>query len=150
MAFGKRVVIAVDFNDELPERLKSLRRLDFLNQSEIHFVHVFPTTTYPFGLGEFPLLFPMEADRDVISQAGLALLLNMTEAAMPATFKGKSIPKIIFSDDEKGSFTRYVEDVRADLVIVFSRKRHGFFESSFGQYVGKHTNCDVLYLKPQA
>ena len=150
MTFARKVVIAVDFGQDLPERLKSLRKLDFLNQSELHFVHVFPTTTYPFGIGEFPLIFPMEADRELISQAGMALLMNMIEVAMPATYVGKSVPKILFSDDEKGTFSRYVDEVRADLVIIFSRRRHGIFESSFGQYIGKHTSCDVLFLKPQA
>ncbi len=149
MSFPNKVVVAIDFNEELPARLKSLRKLDYLNQSEIHFVHVFPTTTYPFGLGEFPMIFPMEADRDLISQAGLVLMINMTEAALPATFVGKTVPKILFSDDEKGQFARYVKEEKADLVLIFSRKRHGFFDSSFGQYVSKHTDCDVHFIKPQ-
>lgn len=148
MAFAKKVVVAVDFTDDLHLRLKSLRKLDFLNQSEIHFVHVFVTTTYPFGLGEFPMVLPLEADREMIANTGLALLVNMTEAAMPGTFVGKSVPKILFSDDKKGSFTRYVEEVKADLVIIFGRKRHGIFDSSFAQYVSKHSSCDVLTLKP--
>ncbi len=149
MSFAKKVVIAVDFTEDLPQRLKSLRKLDFLNHSELHFVHVFPTTTYPFGLGEFPLIFPMEADRDVISQSGIALLVNMTELAMAATFVGRIIPKILFSDSEKSCFTRYVEEVHADLVIVFPRRRHGFFDSSFGEYVSKHAHSDVLFIKPK-
>ncbi len=149
MTYAKRVVIAVDFTEDILKRLKSLRKLDFLNHSEIHFVHIFPTMTYPFGLGEFPLILPMEADREKFSQAGLALLANMIEVAMSATFVGKAVTKILFSDDEKGTFTSYTREMKADLAIIFSREKHGIFDSSFGQYVSKHTACDVLFMKPR-
>ena len=147
MTFGKKTIVAMNISDHVTEFLKPLKEMDFLAGSDIQFVFVFNTITYSFGLGEVPLVYPIEADRSVIEQSGLELMVKLTENVLPKNFEGKVSHKILFGDDPKAKFSRYVNEEKADLVIVPTRQKHGIFESSFAQYVNKHTTCSMILLK---
>jgi len=53
----------------------------------------------------------------------------------------------LFGEDPKQAMIRYITEVQGDLIVVASRKERGVFESSFAQYVSKHTLANVLILK---
>ena len=139
--------MAVEFSDQLTELLRPLKEMDFTAQSEIHFVHVFRTITNSFGLGEVPLVYPIMSDRGVIEQSGLVLLASVSDRNLQKNFDGKVVHKVLFSDYPKGKFCEYVNEVKADLVIIPTKEKHGIFESSFAQYVNKHTTCNMILLK---
>lgn len=147
MKFAKKVIVPIDFMDQLVDLLKPIHEMEFLAQSEIHFVHILTTITYPVYFGDFPNVYPIEEDRKMLEEASLALLVNMTEKVLPKNFTGKVIHRVLSSEDTKRRFSKYVTEEKADLVIIPTKKRHGVFESSFAQFVNKHTDCNVLLIK---
>jgi nucleotide-binding universal stress UspA family protein len=147
MRFAKKVVIAISLNDDMVETLRVVKHMDFLKNSEVHLVNVFNTVSYAFGFGEFPLVYPVEADRKLIEQSVLAKLVHVSGEIVPESFEGKLIQKCLFSDKPKERFCDYVNDIKADLVIVAAREKRGLFESSFAQYVGKNSKANILTLK---
>lgn len=143
----RKVALAVNLNDPIPEILKIIKNLDFLNHCEIHLVHSFLTLHYSMGFGETALVYPVEADRKVLEESVLATLTGIEKKIFPPSFKGKVIARCLFSDDPKRKFCSYVQEEGIDLVIAAARNKRGFFESSFTQYVSKHTSAHMLVLK---
>jgi hypothetical protein len=147
MKFSKKVVIAMDLSQEPLDSLKSIKTLDFLNGSEIHFVHVFNTYNYSFMFGDFPLIYPIEADRKALEEGVINLLKEKTKGILPQGFSGTTVMKCLFADDPKSRFCEYLKVESPSLVIVPARKKHGFFDSSFAQYIGRHSEANLLILK---
>jgi hypothetical protein len=147
MSFSKKVVVAVDLGKDLSEVLNPIKEMSFLAQSEIHFVHVFNTITYSFIFGDFPTIYPVEADRSLIEKSIVSILENTSKTHLPSNFQGKVIHQCLFADDAKDKFSEYVKGINADLVLVATREKHGIFDSSFAQYLVKHTNANILVLK---
>jgi len=147
MKFANKVVVAVGLSSEMFEMLQPLREMEFLAKSEIHFVHAFSTINYTSVLSDFPLIYPIQADRKAIEESVLALLSKCSQDIIPKGFSGKIIQKCIFSESPKEAFSDYVKETNADLVIVPTRQKRGLFESSFAQYVNKHTEASMILLK---
>jgi nucleotide-binding universal stress UspA family protein len=147
MKFARKVLVAVGLNENLNDWLKPLKEMDFLKHSEIHFVHVFNTVNYSSWFGEFPLAYPVEADRHAIEEAVHSILITAGEKSVPAGFDGKMVQKVIFGENPKSAFSAYANEIKPDLIIVPTRHKHGLFDSSFGQYVNKHTHANVIFLK---
>lgn len=147
MTIEKKVFIPIEISNESADYLSALKELDFLGQGEVHFIHLFQTMTYAFGIAESPLSFPTEVDRQGIEKAGVELMKTIGEKILPLNFKGKVEYRMRFSDDPKRCFVQLVKDEGPDLIIVPCRAKHGLFESSFSDFVGKHTSCNLLLLK---
>jgi len=149
MKFGNRVVVAVDLNLMEDEQSKMLRDLPFLKNAEVHFVHIFQTSVagYSVGIGEVIMIYPNEADKKILEESILNKLVGFSQEAVPGA-QGKLIQRCLFSDNPKAMLCEYADDIKADTIVVMSRQRHGFFESSFAQYVGKHSKCHLVTLKP--
>jgi len=147
MRFGKKVVLAVGLNPGMFAMLKEVKGMEFLKHSEIHLVSIFKTIDYAYGLGEFSLVFPIVDDRKAIEESIKAALVKLWQDIAPAGFDGKVVPVCLFDEDPKEKFCQYVGESRADTVVVATRKKRGLFESSFAQYVSKHTDADIIILK---
>lgn len=147
MKFAKKVFIAVELSHQQTELLKPLKGMEFLSECEVHFVHVFPTMSYPVAFGEATLVYPVESDRAVIEQSALATLVKMSHDVLPARFQGKVLQKVLFHDDPRKKFSDYAKEMKADTIIITTKRKHGFFESSFADYVNKHSDCNMIYLK---
>lgn len=147
MRFAKKIVIAVDLNRESSLLLKPLRDMNFLLHSEIHFVHVFNTVNYSVLVSEFPLIYPVEADRKVIKDAMLTFLTQTSKEVLPQSFSGRIITECLFDDNPKARLCDYVKETGTDLIIIPTRIKRGIFHSSFAQYVNTHTEVNMLLLK---
>lgn len=147
MKFARKVAVAVNLNQPLPEVFKTLKDLEFLNHCEIHLVHSFLTINYLVGMGDTALVYPLESDRKLIQESVMATLNSYAQKIFPADFKGKVITHCLFSDDPKGSFCDYIKMEHIDLVITAAREKKGLFESSFTHYVQKHTSANLIVLK---
>lgn len=147
MSFGKKVVVAVELDESLDDVAKSIKEMEFLKTSEIHFVNVFHTINYAVGMGSSPLIYPIEADRREIEVSILGKLDDFAKKAVPQGFDGKVFHHCLFSENQKHAFSDYVKKENADLIIVATKSKHGFFESSFAQYVNKHTGASLLLIK---
>ena len=148
MKFAKNVVVAVGIaeNDEGANSYEVLSEMSFLNHSTIHFVHVFKTILYSSVIGP-SLIYPVAEERYKIEESMFQYLKRTFAPVVPASFEGQAHFKCLFSEVPKQALVKYATEVEADLVIVASRKERGIFESSFAQYVNKHTMADVLILK---
>lgn len=147
MSFARKVAIAVEMDGEERDLFNLLREMDFLKDSELHFAHVVHTVSYSFGLADSPLVYPIEADRLEIRKAVLDRLSRFSREHLPRNYSGKLEVHCLFAEHQREEFARFVRDKKIDLVIVAPKLKHGFFESSFAQYVNKHTEANLLLLK---
>lgn len=147
MSFAKKVAVAVEIDEEIANLFDMIREMDFLKDSELNFVHVVHTISYSFGLADSPLVYPIEADRLEIRKIVLDKLTRFSNEHLPRGFSGKVNIHCLFAENLKDEFSRFVKDQKIDLVIVATRLKHGFLESSFAQYVNKHTDANMLLLK---
>ena len=143
MSFGKKVVVAFDLNDSSAKQLKELGQLEFLKDAEVHLVHVYQTTIMTYGLGEFCQIYPAEPDRGEIERSITSTITRL----LPDHSSSLKI-RCLFDENPKEEFCLYAKEVKADTVIIFTRERHGIFESSFAQYAARHCQCHVLIMRP--
>lgn len=148
MKFAKNVVVAVGLEETGggSHGYELLRQMSFLNQSTIHFVHVFRTILYANVLGP-TLSYPLAEEREQVQESTFQYLKQKFTPALPEGFAGQVHFVCLFGEDPKRAMIKYMNKVDGDLLLVASRKDRGIFESSFAQYVSKHTSADLLILK---
>ena len=145
--FPQKVVIAVD--TAIPaEVLMPIKKMDWLKDSEIQFVHVFKILNYGDGLS-FNVAFPFQQDRAELSEAVIQKLKEYAELCLPYGYLGKVLCQCLFDENPKEKLVQYLHDQQIDLVIVATRERKGLFESSFASYLNRHAPCSVLIIRPQ-
>ncbi len=144
MNFGKKIVVAVSLEETSHSQLAELHKLEFLKNAEVHFVHVYQTTNMGYGLGEFSLVYPVEPDRGSLEKALREALIKSCQGCISGS---QVIYQCLFDANPKAKFCLYAEEVKADTVIIFTRERHGLFESSFAQYAARHSKGHTLILK---
>jgi nucleotide-binding universal stress UspA family protein len=140
----KKIVIAVNLEENTQRPLKGLKDLEFAPDAEIHLVHVMQEILYAKGLQSYPL--PEERPR--IEERILAVLSDIQQEFLPG--HKRVVRKCIFDTNVKASFTDYVKQQGADLVVVATRGKYGpenFFDSSFAQHQLKYSPGNVLILR---
>lgn len=147
MSFAKKVVVAVGMFDDISKQLSPMRDMGFLSNCDVHFVHVFNIFNYTTLVGDFPLVYPVAADMKPIQESIVALLMKISKEVLPAGFDGRVHYQCLFDESPKYKFCNYVKEAHADLVIIPTRKKHNIFDSSFAQYVNKHSQANMIFLK---
>jgi nucleotide-binding universal stress UspA family protein len=147
MSFPRKVLVAIDINDQMEEMLAPLRKLEFLNNSEINLVHASPLLRYGYPLDFGSYSYPLAEDKVVIEQAVLNKIAGVQEKILPYDFTGTVKIKCLFGDKEAEAFCDYAREINADLVILAPRKSKSFFDSSFCHYVTRHAHNNLLILK---
>jgi len=142
----RKVIIPVKLKENDKDVLSQLRQMEFLSGSEVHLVHVFETTTYTKYFTDFPQIYPVTPDSKMVQESINVFLSNLAQEILPLSFQGKVITKCLF-DEPKSGFSHYVEAEKPDLVVIPTRQKRGMFESSFAQYVAKHTQANLFLLK---
>lgn len=150
MKFVHKVAIAVNLSVDTKEEFISLKEMSSLNDCEIHFVNVFRTTTYSFGLADSALIYPVVDDRKKLEESVLSTLRKISGKVFNEDFHGKIYYHSLFSDNPKVAFSEFVENKHIDLVVVSARQKRGLFDSSFSQYIQKHTKANMLILKQKS
>lgn len=143
----KKIIIALDLQDQLPEVYKTLKEYEFIRGADVHVVYSFMTTTYAFGLGETALIFPIESDRKKLEESVVGMLTDISRSLFPKDFCANLSAHCLFSDRPKEKFCEFVEKEKIDMIIVATREKKGVFDSSFTHYLTKHTHSNVLILK---
>jgi nucleotide-binding universal stress UspA family protein len=146
----KKVIIPLEINENASKYLRSLKDMDSIQHAEVHFVHVFNTMSYSLGLAMVPVEYPVESDRKMIEESVNAILKTMSNKILGDKFEGKVVSRVLFSENAKRAFTNYATEEKPELIIIPTRSKHGFFESSFAAYVNSRTECDVFMLKHKA
>lgn len=143
-----KVVVAVSLEDNLIEVLKKVKDVHLDPQFEIHLVHVFPVILYARGMQLSVLTYPTESEKPEIEKH---VMEKMTMIEKEIFSKHKNvIKKCLFGSNEKATFNEYVENAKAEMVVVATRKKHhnyNFFDSSFAQHQLKYSPAYVLVLR---
>lgn len=148
MSLTRKAILAIDMSkNDAPLSMKSVRQMGFLNHAEVHLVFAFQTTSLNLGFGDSTYIYPVVADRSAIQQSAEAALLELARECFGPDFQGKLIARCLFGDEPKRLLCDYASATRADLVVMWAREKRGFFESSFSNYVTKHTGANVLVIK---
>lgn len=144
---AKKIAIALNLQEPLPEAYNDLKAYEFIRGCDVHVIYSFMTTTYAFGLGETALVFPMESDRKKLEESVTGMLQDISRSMFPKDFCGRLSAHCLFSDEPRAKFCEFIEKENIDMVIVAAREKKGLFDSSFTHYLTKHTHANVLILK---
>ena len=149
MAF--KIVIAAPLEPDLQKPLLRLKNNPLLKNAEVHLVHVFHLQYYfnEFSLYTYPMddQFP-EIEKSV--KLGLETLSKDLFQASNAP--EKIVTNCFFHQDAKEKMVEYLNEVKADLVVVSTRGKHGLqgiFASSFAEHLNRFSPCDIYVLRPQ-
>ena len=141
-----KVVIPIDISEENLDALRSIHRMDFLFDSEIHFVHAVQDTFYNDEILSFTFMLE---NRPQIEEAVIKRLELLSRVLLPENFSGKVYHHCLFGEDKKAETSHFIEELKTDLVIVATREKHKFFQSSFSFYLGLFATCDVLVVRAE-
>ena len=147
MKFINKVIVAVNQDPNLMAILRPLGRMQDLRNTELHLVHVFPTVTYPMLLSSTALTYPLADERQTLEQEVLSQLARATDGLFAPDSGVKVVFKCLFSEEPKRKFCEYAQQEKADTLIVLAREKHGLFDSSFAQYVMKHSTANLVVIK---
>ena len=144
----KKIVIAVNPEDQCLEPLKEFSKNTDFGDTEVHLVHVFEIRHYmnEFAAYEFP-----QEDNMAEIEKGIITLLNNVEKELFSSLKPKLVEKhCLFNASPAEGLVNYIDDKKADLVIVPTRGKKGIaglFSTSFAHHMCQFTKCPVFVLK---
>lgn len=150
MSYPSKVVVAVDFNKDSLNTLKTLHKMyHTIENAEIHFVHVFEVVVYSFDLTSSS--WPTAEEQAKVEADVVARLTKLADEILPKGYKNKVQVKCLFDVNPKERFCDYVKDSHASMAIVATRGKkgiQGFFDSSFAQYLCKFSPASLFVLRP--
>ena len=144
----KNVVVCADLNESSLDTLRTLQHNVVIENSNIHFVHVFEIHMYNADI--VPVIFPTEVQYPDIEASTLSILDKLAKDI--GTRDEQTHLKCYFSHSREEKIINYLSEVKADLVIVATRGKHGiegFFSSSLADFLCKYSPCDVLVVRPK-
>ncbi|WP_372653077.1 universal stress protein [Halobacteriovorax sp.] len=146
----KNVVICCSLEDENIELLKELKGNTAIENATLHFVHIFEIHVYTSDFS--PYIFPSEEKYPEIEEASKKVMRSVAEYVCTPEELKKSQVECYFAYSPKQKITEYLMDVKADVVVVASKPKHGIeglFSSSFTEHLVKYSPCDVHVLRPK-
>lgn len=146
MSYPEKTIIAVNLNSNYHQHLLPLKEMPFLKQTNLEFIYVFPTVSYGFVL-EGTLSYPMPNERDTII-AEVEDRFHRLYAELFLDHQGTFKPVCLFSEKPQQELAKYVNETKADMLIIAPTLKKGIFESSFAAYLGKHAHADLFALRP--
>lgn len=146
MNFGNKIVVALDLQDSSSSHLRRLQDLDLPKGAEVQFVYIYQTAITTYGLGEFCQIYPTDPDRSELELAIVSAMMKRCQDVSGIT--DNVIYRCLFDENPKEEFCLYAKEVKADTLVVFTRERHGLFDSSFASYAAKHSPCHLIIIKP--
>ena len=147
MAYPERIAVAVDTSLSA-DVLSALKRMDWLNDSEIHLIHIFQLLNYGDGLS-FNISFPSRENEKELTQAVVEKMQSFSPQFLPLAHVGKVVYECLFSEDPKEKMIQYLQKHQIDMVFLATRQKRGLFESSFATFLSRHSPCPVFVIRPE-
>jgi nucleotide-binding universal stress UspA family protein len=145
----ENIVICADINQASLDTLKKMKHSFLFENTTIHILHVFEVHMYNADL--VPVIFPAEVQYPDIEASALGILRNLSNELKCK--ENQTNIKCFFSHSREEKIISYLNEVKADLVVVATRGKHGlegFFNSSLADFLSKYSPCDVLVVRPKA
>lgn len=142
-----KVIIGLSLNQfEIPNISRNIKRLSFLQDSEIHWVHIFERQSAILGLPEhLKLTKKQEAE---IQQNLLEELKKRTSNVLAEA--SKQTYHCLIEDSRKRGFVNFCLENSPDLVLMTCKQKAGInqlFGSSFADYMQENLPFNTLLLK---
>ncbi len=144
----KNYVLCTSLEEESINTLKKLKNDIELKDTKIHVITVIEKQVYTVDLAAY--IYPVEDQYPSIEASALDILKTIGQS-LGIDEKDLTCKCFIEYDREK-TVKDYLDSVKADLVVVATRGKHGldgFFSSSFTDYLCKFSPCDVLVMRPK-
>lgn len=139
-------VIAIDITQDKPQHLDSLRKMDFLSESDLHFVHAVKEYYNGYDIMMNANIM-LEQDKGLIKETVIKNLKELSAEILPYGFKGKVFYHCIFGFDPLIDVVKFAGEQKAEMLIVVTRESHTFLDDSFAYHCGLHAPCDVLVVR---
>ncbi|MBT3583954.1 MAG: universal stress protein [Halobacteriovoraceae bacterium] len=143
----KKIVICTNLDPASTKAIESLVDQDLLKDSQVELLHCFETQIYT---GEYFInYYPTEEQYPAIEGEVLEILAPLDKKLSSIASVNS---KCIFSTNPKEEVKEFLNREKPDLLIVATRGVTGFaglFNSSFADYMLRHSPCDVLVLRPR-
>jgi nucleotide-binding universal stress UspA family protein len=146
----KNIVLCASLNDESLDLLKELKNSSIFEDSNVHLVHCFEVQLYTADFA--PYVYPTEDKYPEIEEASKNILKAVEEELKTNPSINSFETKVFFSQSPKQKIKEYLDEVKADVVVVATRGKHGIeglFSSSFAEFLVKFSPCDVHILRPK-
>lgn len=143
---SSKVVIAVAMKDESIEQLKKLKGSPLLKNADIHLVHVFKSEVFVNELS--PYFYPDPEQQKEIKQTVLKILEGLGDELVNG---GELSYYVDFHNDPKEKMVEYIASEKPDCLVVATKGKkglEGLFNSSFAEYMNRHSPCDLYILRP--
>ena len=146
----KNIVVCVDLKQNSLDTLKKhFMNDDSLNFHNVkfHFVHIFEI--YNFHAEIVPVIFPTEEEFPELKKRAITTLEKLAHDI--GLKSDQVILKCFLEHSREEKINSYLNKVKADMVVVASRGKHGiegFFLSSFADFLCNYSPCDVLIIRP--
>lgn len=144
----KNYVLCTSLEEASIDTLKKLKNDIELKDTNIHIITVIEKQIYTVDFA--PYIYPIETQYPSIEASALDLLKTLGQSL--GVEEKNIFCKCFIEYDREKTVKDYLDKVKADLVIVATRGKHGvegFFSSSFTDYLCKFSPCDVLVMRPR-
>ncbi|MBC7715142.1 MAG: universal stress protein [Rhizobacter sp.] len=142
----KKIVICSTLTNECIHVLKKVSKEINLSNSEVHIINIIKLQAVVIDLS--PYIYPETIHFEMLKNGALTLLKEIGNSLNLQP--DQIIYKSAFEYDVKESIKLYLEEVKASLVVVATREKHGIkglFTSSTAEFLIRHSPCDVLVMK---
>jgi hypothetical protein len=140
------VLIGIDVSSYKSEHFESIRRMDFLKDSDIHIINIVQEYVTGYDLMQDAQIFFQE-DKLKIQHSVLAKLKEISKEILPSNLSGKIFYHCLFGFDPKRMLVSAASEFGAQLIILFNRKNLPLFDESTCYFCGLHSSSDVLILR---
>jgi len=139
-------LIGLDVSENQNENIDSIRKMDFLRESNIHFVHVVKEYVTGYDImSNSQIVF--EEDKEAIKQSVNNRLKEISKEILPVNFSGNVSYHCFFGFDPKQTLVNVAADLKANLMVLATRGDIPLLDESFSHYCGLHSPCDVLIVR---
>lgn len=146
----KEIVLCATLTDQSLNLLKEFKSSPLLEGAKIHIVHCFEVQVYT---NEFsPYIYPTEDKYPELTEAAQTVLQGVEDALKEKHPHTEFIKEVYFTQSPKQRMKEYLKEIKADLVVVATRGKHGIeglFTSSFAEFLVKYSPCDIHILRPK-
>lgn len=144
----KTYVLCTTLDKECINTLKKVKTEIDLKNANIHIVTVIQLNLYHIDLS--PYIYPAEIQYANLENKAIETMRELGNSL--ELEPGKITYKCFIEYKKKEVIKSYLDEVKADLVVVATRGKYGIpglFSSSLADFLCKFSPCDVLVMRPK-
>lgn len=145
----KKIMMCIDLKNESVDLfLKDIKKTDWKDINEVHFVHGFQLQYYADTF--YFTSYPLESQYAEIEQSVMQVLRPLEDAVKDLNSEVKSFTKCMIASSPKESLIDYAKKNAINSMVIGTRGKHGIeglFSSSFAEYMVRHAHCELRIIR---